>query len=52
MKKGLLTIAENLKEIVVKLENAAFDSSEINKEEIIIIEEDKKWNMTLPYLKT
>lgn len=42
MKKGLLTIAENLKEIVVKLENAAFDSSEINKEEIIIIEEDKK----------
>lgn len=38
MKKGLLTIATNLKEIAEKLENAAFDKDDIGeKEEIIII---------------
>ncbi|EHO79744.1 hypothetical protein [Fusobacterium ulcerans] len=40
MKKGLLTIAENLKEIALKLENAAFDSSELDKEDIIVIKEE------------
>lgn len=40
MKKGLLTIAGNLKEIAIKLENAAFDSSELNKEDIVVIEEE------------
>lgn len=37
IKKGLLTIANNLKEISVKLENAAFDSKDISDDEIIII---------------
>ena len=38
MKKGLLTIATNLKEIAEKLEDAAFDKNDIDeKEEIIII---------------
>lgn len=41
IKKGLLTIANNLKEITVKLEDAAFDSDEISDNEVIIIKREK-----------
>ena len=41
IKKGLLTIANNLKEITVKLEDAAFDSDEISDNEVIIIKGEK-----------
>ena len=41
IKKALITIANNLKEISFKLENAVFDSKDIKQEEIIIIKEDK-----------
>lgn len=42
IKKALITIANNLKEISFKLENASFDSDDISQEEdIIIIKGDK-----------
>lgn len=41
IKKGLLTIANNLKEITVKLEDAAFDSDEISDSEVIVIKGEK-----------
>ena len=41
IKKGLLTIANNLKEITVKLEDAAFDSDEICDSEVIVIKGEK-----------
>lgn len=41
IKKALITIANNLKEISFKLENASFDSDDISQEDIIIIKGDK-----------
>lgn len=42
IKKALITIANNLKEISFKLENASFDSDDISQEEdVIIIKGDK-----------
>lgn len=37
IKKALVTISNNLKEIALKIENASFDSDDIPQEEIIII---------------
>lgn len=41
IKKGLLTIAANLKEISFKLEEAAFDAEDLSEEEVIIMKEDE-----------
>lgn len=41
IKKALITIANNLKEISFKLENASFDSDDISQEDIIIIKGEK-----------
>lgn len=41
IRKALVTIANNLKEISIKLENAAFTSEDLSEDNVIVIKEDK-----------